>query len=167
MALKDNEIIIKIYTDGACSGNPGAGGWGALLLFKTAKGKDKVVIKDGEKHTTNNRMEMKAVIEAMRFVKTNLNKYKIVRLIIVSDSAYVVDSVNNKTLHKWHLNGWKTTKGTDVLNQDLWREMSSLISLLNPKFEKVKGHNGDRFNEYVDKIAVSERERFKSMFNEI
>lgn len=166
MTSNKGNLIVKVYTDGACSGNPGAGGWGALLLFKSEKGKEKVVIKGGEKNTTNNRMEMKAVIEAMKFVESNLKEYTI-KLTIVSDSAYIVDSITENALSKWESNGWKTTKDTDVKNQDLWKEIAYLEKQLQPKFVKVKGHNGDKFNEYVDKIAVSERDKFKNMLNNI
>lgn len=157
-------LNINIYTDGACSGNPGPGGWAALILIKSVTGakKEKIVIKGGEKKTTNNRMEMMAVIEGLKFIYKNLKDYKF-NIQIFSDSSYIVDSVNEKRLLGWQLNGWKTTKGTDVSNKDLWEKIIRLDSHLSPSFIKVKGHADNKFNNYVDEVAVKECQKYKSI----
>jgi ribonuclease HI len=160
------QLSIKVYTDGACSGNPGPGGWSALLLVKGQKKKEKVTIKGGEKHTTNNRMELTAVIEALEFIQKNLFNYKNT-IKIVSDSSYVVNSINNKHLHKWCKNGWKTTKDSDVLNRDLWERAIRMIEILSPVFIKVKGHSGDKFNDYVDEKAVEECNKYKQLLENL
>lgn len=166
---KKVRITAKIYTDGACSGNPGAGGWGSLLLITSEKGKEPISLRGGEKSTTNNRMEMTAVIESLKFLLRNMKDVTF-KIDIVSDSAYIVDNVNEGSLKKWSHNGWKTTKGGPVKNKDLWEELLSLIK--NNDFEKitfikVKGHSGDKFNDHVDKIAVTERDRFKGILNNV
>lgn len=160
------KLRIKVYTDGACSGNPGPGGWAALLLIKSEKAKDKVTVKGGEKQTTNNRMELQAVVKALSFIHKNMKDYEC-KIQIFSDSSYVVNSVNNKSLHKWSLNGWKTTKDTDVVNQDLWKKLLVLISKTHPKFVKVKGHSGNKFNDYVDKAAVNECDKYKQLLESL
>lgn len=158
------KLDIKIYTDGACSGNPGPGGWGALFLVEhETKGKRKLVLKGGEKHTTNNRMELIAVLEALKFIHNDLiSKYKCT-IEIYSDSSYVINPVNSNWLQGWIRNGWITTKGTPIINQDLWEVMYTLLCAMNVKFIKVKGHNGNKFNEYVDQVAVKESIKYKSI----
>lgn len=167
--IKAEILDINIYTDGACSGNPGAGGWAALLLIKnqTNGKKDKVVIKGGEKHTTNNRMEMTAVIEALKFTYKNLFKSFICDVRVHSDSSYVVESVNNGSLLNWQNNGWKTTRGSDVSNKDLWEKLSKLDDLISVNFIKVKGHADNKFNNYVDKIAVEECQKYKRVLSNL
>lgn len=163
------KVSAKIYTDGACSGNPGAGGWGSLLLLKSKKGKESISLRGGEKDTTNNRMEMTAVVESLKFLNRNLKDTSF-SIEIVSDSSYIVSAFNNGDLNKWSKNGWKTSKGQPVKNQDLWEEILRLSSSSNVRaiiFSKVKGHSGDKFNDHVDKIAVTERDRFKSILNNI
>lgn len=159
-------IQIKIYTDGACSGNPGPGGWSALLLIKSDKKKEKVTIKGGEKHTTNNRMELTAVVEALEFIQKNLFNFE-KQIKLISDSSYVVNSINNKHLEKWCKNGWKTTKDSDVLNRDLWERAIRMIDILSPVFQKVKGHSGDKFNDYVDEKAVEECNKYKALLENL
>jgi ribonuclease HI len=111
---------IVIYTDGACSGNPGPGGWGAVLLFKD-QAKE---IRGGEKETTNQRMELQAVIEALRQLKvTDWD------VCIYSDSAYVVNAFNQHWLENWQRNGWRNSKKEPVANQDLWQELLRLTEL--------------------------------------
>lgn len=160
-------LNINVYTDGACSGNPGPGGWAALILIKSANGikddkKEKVIIKGGEKHSTNNRMELIAVIEALKFIKTNLKDYSY-DIRVYSDSSYIVNSVNEGHLLKWQNNGWKTTKDTDVVNKDLWERLIKLDTKLSPSFLKVKGHSTNKFNNYVDKVAVEECNKYKQI----
>jgi ribonuclease HI len=160
---KGKLLNIKIYTDGACSGNPGPGGYAALLLIKSDIKKDKVVLKGGEKHSTNNRMELKAVAEALKFIYVNLKgKYKF-QITVYSDSSYVVNNINRGTLLKWQRNGWKTTAGTDVANKEIWVKIAKYDGLLSASFEKVKGHSTNKFNNYVDKIAVQESKKYKTI----
>jgi ribonuclease HI len=152
---------LRIFTDGACSGNPGPGGWAVLLNLKT----DNKTLSGGEKETTNNRMELTAVVNALEEV--SLNEYKKYDDIeIHSDSAYVVHAVNLRWIRKWKLNGWKTAKNDDVKNRDLWERldntMHALLSCKNTiTFVKVKGHAGNTFNEIVDKLAVDEVVKIK------
>jgi len=157
-------ITAKIYTDGACAGNPGPGGWGALILLKSKTSKDKVTVKGGEKHTTNNRMELIAVIEALKFMNKNLKEYDY-KIKIHSDSSYVVNSVNSGSLSKWAFNGWKTTRDTDVINRDLWEKLIRLMDKMRPQFIKVTGHSTDKFNNYVDDIAVKERIKYEKLLD--
>jgi len=136
--------LVKIYTDGACSGNPGPGGWGAVLMFADKKKE----IYGGELNTTNQRMELKAVIEALRALKVSdwdINVY--------SDSAYVVNAFQQKWIENWQRNGWKNSKKEDVANQDLWKELIALTRKNRVQINKVKGHAGDEWNERCDQLA--------------
>jgi ribonuclease HI len=135
---------ITIYTDGACSGNPGPGGWGAVLLFKDQKKE----IKGGEAETTNQRMELQAVIEALNALK--VTDWDVA---IYSDSAYVVNAFQQKWLEKWQKNGWQNSKKEPVANQDLWQKLLPLMSKNRVKLLKVKGHAGDAYNERCDELA--------------
>lgn len=135
---------IEIYTDGACSGNPGPGGWGALLRWN---GHEKEM-SGGEAETTNNRMEMMAVIKALESLK---GQGKSVSL--HTDSKYVMDGVN-EWLAGWKARGWKTAAKKPVKNQDLWKQIDSLIQVHTVTFHWVKGHSGHPDNERVDKLAV-------------
>lgn len=146
---------IRIYTDGACSGNPGPGGWAAIILFEH----DKQEISGYELDTTNNRMELRAAVEALQ-LSLNLGHKKID---LYSDSAYVVNAVKNKWIKKWGENGWKTVNREPVKNKDLWLKLVSLLSKSSDiNFIKVKGHSGDKNNEKVDTLAKREVERAKS-----
>lgn len=136
---------IRIYTDGACRGNPGPGGWGAIILLKEKRQE----ISGNEEYTTNNRMELKAVIEAIKHIK----HLKCKTIEIYSDSAYVVNAVKNGWLKRWKWNGWKTRADEMVKNQDLWKEMDKLLSEHRINIVKIKGHSGDKHNERVDIIA--------------
>lgn len=159
-------LLIKVYTDGACSGNPGPGGWASLLLIKGNNGgKDKITLRGGERHTTNNRMELQAVIKALSFINKNiLKEFEGVDIYVHSDSSYVVNTMLQNRLAKWESNGWKTTKDTDVVNQDLWRKLQALEKAIpHLKFFKVKGHSGNKFNDYVDKVAVEECDKYKGL----
>lgn len=158
----DRKLDIKVYTDGSCSGNPGSGGWAALLLVKNMYAKEKITLKGGEKYTTNNKMELKAVLEALKFIKNNFFDFEY-NITVFSDSSYVVSSINNGALNKWALNGWKTTKQKEIANKDLWAKMDNILKDNKPKFVKVKGHSGNKFNEYVDKIAVRECSKYKKI----
>lgn len=136
---------ISIWTDGACSGNPGPGGWAAILLW----GEHKKEIHGREDHTTNNRMELSAVIYALQSLKSN--NYEV---IIHSDSAYVVNAIEKGWLTNWRQNGWKTANKKPVENQDLWKLLYPLLIEYKPSFIKVKGHSGIHWNEEADKLAA-------------
>lgn len=138
---------IEIYTDGACSGNPGPGGWAAVLLYKD----NKKEISGFEANTTNNRMELLAVIKGLEALKVRAWD-----VTVYSDSAYVVNAINNSWLNNWQTNGWKNSKKEDVANQDLWQRFLELKNLNNIKFVKVKGHSGHVWNERCDELATNE-----------
>lgn len=134
---------IEIFTDGACSGNPGAGGWGVILRC----GKTEKELSGGEAQTTNNRMELTAVIEALKALKRECE------ITLYTDSRYVMDGVN-EWMPNWKKNGWRTTnKKSAVKNLELWQELDSLLSKHKIKWVWVKGHNGHPENERVDKLA--------------
>ena len=154
---------VRIFTDGACSENPGPGGWAAV--FNTANKCS--TISGNEKTTTNNRMELKAVIEAFKRV---LIKNKNAEYELYSDSAYVVNSINNGWIDKWQQNNWKTTKNDDVKNRDLWEEFAYLKNKVESlgiyiQIIKIKGHAGNTFNELVDKLAKEESFKAKEGVN--
>ena len=134
---------VTIYTDGACSGNPGPGGWGAILMYRDQKKE----LSGFEADTTNNRMELRAVIEALNALKTPC------AAAIHTDSAYVCNAFHLGWLDNWRANGWKTASKRDVENQDLWR---SLLQSLRPhtyEFIKVKGHSDNPHNNRCDELA--------------
>ncbi len=134
---------IEIFTDGACSGNPGAGGWGVILRY----GETEKELSGGEAHTTNNRMELTAVIEALKALKRECE------ITLYTDSRYVMDGVN-EWMPNWKKNGWRTTnKKSAVKNLELWQELDSLLPRHKIKWVWVKGHNGHPENERVDKLA--------------
>jgi ribonuclease HI len=135
---------IKIYTDGACSGNPGAGGWGAVLLF----GDKEKRISGAASDTTNNRMEMTAVIEALKIVKEKC------AVEVFTDSKYVMDGITT-WIHNWKAKGWKTAAKKPVKNEDLWRELDAVVATHDVSWNWVKGHNGDYHNEIADELATS------------
>ena len=135
---------ITIYTDGACSGNPGPGGWGAVLL----SGSHTKEIYGGELETTNQRMELQAVIEALTALKVTDWDVK-----VYSDSAYVVNAFQQNWLDKWQKNGWQNSKKEPVANQDLWQKLLLLTAQNRVKMLKVKGHAGDKYNERCDQLA--------------
>lgn len=147
---------IKIYTDGACSNNPGPGGWGVVFT-----GEKKLKILSGYAVcTTNNRMELLAVIEAYKCIYKHIKRFRRIDVVeIYSDSAYVVNAINNNWLHTWSKKDWKTSKGSPVKNKDLWKEYIKYNMLIQKelhiviKIIKVKGHSGDTYNEYVDGVA--------------
>jgi len=134
---------VEIFTDGACSGNPGAGGWGAILRY----GCTEKELSGGDTETTNNRMELTAVIEALKALKKECS------VILYTDSRYVMDGVT-KWMPNWVQNGWRTAnKKTPVKNIDLWQSLESLLQKHKIKWVWVKGHNGHPENERVDRIA--------------
>ena len=142
---------VTIYTDGACSGNPGPGGWAAILMAGGAKKE----LSGGEADTTNNRMELMAVIEGLRALKRPC------KVDIYSDSAYVVNAFEQNWLDKWTRNGWKNSAKAEVANSDLWKELVVLTTTHRVTFSKVKGHADDELNNRCDELAVAESRKFK------
>ena len=136
---------IIIYTDGACTGNPGAGGYGAVLI----NGADRKEISGGYKLTTNNRMEMMAAIAALKSLETRS------KITLHSDSKYIVDAVNQGWAKRWQANGWKRNKKEKAKNPDLWQELLDLCQKHEVSFVWVKGHAGIPENERCDAIAVA------------
>ncbi len=137
---------VTIYTDGACSGNPGPGGWASILMA----GGVKKELSGGEHDTTNNRMELMAVIEGLRALKRPC------KVEIYSDSAYVVNAFSQDWIGKWVRNGWKNSAKAEVANSDLWKELIELTSVHKVTFHKVKGHADNEFNNRCDELAVAE-----------
>ena len=147
-----NKIII--YTDGACSGNPGPGGCGAVLF----SGERKKEISGAEAQTTNQRMELKAVVAALKALKVTDWEVE-----VYSDSAYLVNAFEQKWLDKWQQNGWRNSKKDAVANQDLWQELLQLTSKNRVTMKKVKGHADDEYNERCDQLA---RQAIKDMIGQ-
>ena len=141
---------VIIYTDGACSGNPGPGGWGAVLKY----GEHRRELCGGEKNTTNNRMELTAVIESLSALKEPC----IVEL--YSDSKYIIDAVTKGWAVRWRDNGWKRNKKEAALNPDLWQKLLELLELHQVNWHWVKGHAGEVENERCDFLAVEQSKIF-------
>lgn len=142
---------IEIFTDGACSGNPGKGGWGAILRF----GEYQKELSGGEKNTTNNRMELTAVIEALKALKEPCE------VVITTDSKYVSDAVTLGWAENWRKNGWKKADKKPALNVDLWEQLLELLAQHKVTFNWVKGHAGHVENERCDQLAVSYYQNLK------
>jgi ribonuclease HI len=140
---------VTLYTDGACSGNPGPGGWGAILQYE---GREKE-LSGGETSTTNNRMELTAIIKGLEALR------KPCRVAIHSDSRYIVDAINKGWLENWVARGWrkaaKKGRGEPVLNVDLWERLLELLNIHHVEFHWVRGHQGQPENERADQLAVS------------
>ncbi len=161
---------VRIYTDGACSENPGPGGWAAV--FNTPSKCQS--FSGNEQLTTNNRMELRAVIEAFKRIVRMESQFCEPRheYEIYSDSAYVVNTINNRWIETWRANHWKTTKREDVKNRDLWEEFSNLRAQanklgVNVVLIKIKGHAGNTFNELVDKLAKEESMKAKENIRQV
>ena len=137
---------VTLYTDGACSGNPGKGGWGAVLIYKSVQKE----FSGYAEETTNNRMELTAVIEGLKKLKEPCI------VTVYTDSAYVSNAFLNKWVDKWQTNGWKGSDKKPVLNQDLWKELLDLCSINQVSFVKVKGHADNQLNNLCDKLATGE-----------
>ena len=139
---------VNIYTDGACRGNPGDGGWGVLIEYEN-------ISKEyfgGEKNTTNNKMELKAAIHGLSVLKESCD------VNITTDSKYVMDGITS-WIENWKKNNWKNASKKDVKNKDLWIELDNLTDKHLIKWEWVKGHSGDYGNEIADKLAVAQIKR--------
>ena len=136
-------MSIKVYTDGACKGNPGPGGWGVYIKFNNEE-KD---LYGGNPETTNNQMEMQAALEALKYLKDEDEAIK-----LYTDSNYLRQGITD-WIHKWKLNNWRTAAKKPVANRDLWIEISDLNEKMNVEWNWVKGHAGDPGNERADKLA--------------
>ena len=141
---------VTIYTDGACSGNPGPGGWGAILIYGSVKKE----ISGGDKSTTNNIMELTGVITALSALKEPC------RVTLYTDSQYVVNAVNKGWLRSWVKNGWKR-KGGELKNVDLWKTLVPLLDTHEVSFIWVKGHAENEYNNRCDELAVTESKKYK------
>lgn len=142
---------VIIYTDGACSGNPGPGGWGAVLMY----GERIKEISGGVSDTTNNRMEMKAVIEALALLKEPCEVH------IYTDSAYIYNCFEQKWYVNWQKKGWINSQKKPVENRDLWEQMIEHVEKHAVVWHKVKGHSGDQWNDRADQLAVKATEAYK------
>ena len=142
---------ITIYTDGACSGNPGPGGWGAILMWQDQKKE----LSGGEPETTNNRMELMAAIQALEALKRPC------QVELYSDSAYLVNAFLQGWLTKWQANGWKTAKKEPVENRDLWQRLLVQTARHQITWRKVKGHSHNPYNNRCDQLAVAEAAKWK------
>ncbi len=147
---------IDLYTDGACSGNPGIGGWGAILIYN---GIEKI-ISGGDNNTTNNRMELTAVIKGLQALKERC------QVDIYSDSAYVVNAFLQGWIDSWVVNNWKSSKG-QVQNIDLWQQLLDLLKKHDVKWHKVKGHADNVNNNRCDKLARGEIDKIKKQNIEV
>ncbi len=137
---------VTIYTDGACSGNPGPGGWAAVLI----SGDYKKEISGGNKETTNNIMELTAILEALKALKTECEVQ------LYSDSAYCVNAFNQKWIYGWIKKDWKNADGKEVKNKEIWQEIYALTKKHNVTFNKVKGHSDVELNNRCDELARAE-----------
>ncbi len=142
---------IDLYTDGACSGNPGPGGWGAILRYN---GREKE-LSGGAAGTTNNRMELTAVIEGLAVLKETCE------VCVYSDSKYVVDGIQKGWAKSWKKNGWRKADKKPALNADLWDKLLTLLSIHTVRFVWLKGHDGHPENERCDQLAVAESQKYR------
>lgn len=141
---------VTIYTDGACSGNPGPGGWGAILSVQEHSRE----LSGGEEQTTNNRMELMAVIKSLQFLTRPCDCE------VYSDSAYVVNAFDQHWIEGWQKKGWVNSAKHPVSNRDLWEELLRLCKIHKVKFIKVKGHADNEFNNRCDELAVAQSKKF-------
>lgn len=135
---------IVLYTDGACSGNPGPGGWGAVLLYEN----EKKEMSGSKKETTNNEMELTAVAEGLKAIKYPCE------IDVYSDSSYVVNGFENGWIYNWMKNNWKTSNKQPVKNKELWEEIYKYTKIHKIKFNKVKGHSDNEYNNRCDELAT-------------
>jgi ribonuclease HI len=144
-------LVIEAWTDGACSGNPGPGGWGAILTY----GHHRKELSGGEAHTTNNRMELMAAIVSLETLKRPST------LVLYTDSQYVKGGITG-WIHGWKRNGWKTSDKKPVKNEDLWQRLDAAIAQHNVEWRWVKGHAGNELNERADELAREGMAPFKT-----
>ena len=142
---------VTIYTDGACSGNPGPGGYGAILMY----GQHKKELSGGDPNTTNNRMELMGVITALKALNRPC------QVDLYTDSQYVVNAIEKGWAKKWQANGWMRNKKDKALNPDLWQSLLDLLEIHQVTFHWVKGHAGNPYNNRCDELAVAESHKYK------
>ncbi len=142
---------VEIFTDGACSGNPGPGGWGAVLRYQGIEKE----LSGGEKETTNNRMELTAIIEALSILKEPCS------VTLTTDSKYVADGITKGWARSWQKNGWRKADKKPALNSDLWEQLLQLLDTHKVKIVWVKGHAGHPENERCDKLATNAIEQYR------
>jgi ribonuclease HI len=147
--VSDEQQVVELWADGACSGNPGPGGWAAILRYDGHERE----LSGGEPQTTNNRMELRSVIEGLRALT------RPVHVIVHTDSSYVERAFTDGWLDSWRRNGWRTKDRKDVKNRELWEELLEQTQRHQVEFKRVKGHSGIELNERVDELAVVERDR--------
>lgn len=150
----NSEDIVNIYTDGACSGNPGPGGWGTILRWKGVEKE----FSDYEPETTNNRMELMAAIVGLEKLKRGVGKVR-----IHTDSTYVKDGIT-KWIHGWKKNGWKTSAKKPVKNQDLWMRLDEALASHDVEWHWIKGHSGHPENERCDEMARLAIKQYKDAY---
>ncbi len=143
---------IEMFTDGACSGNPGPGGWGTILRYNGVEKE----LSGGEKQTTNNRMELTAVISGLEALKEKC------KVVVTTDSKYVVDGIVNGWAKSWRAKGWVKSDRKPALNPDLWGRLLDLIDEHEVEFKWIKGHAGHPENERCDRLAVTATEKYKA-----
>jgi len=144
---------VELWTDGACSGNPGPGGWGAILIWNGHERE----LSGGEADTTNNRMELMSVIMGLAAITRPMD------VVINTDSAYVEQAFTKGWLEQWRRNGWRTASKQAVKNQDLWQRLAEEAARHNVSFQRVRGHTGVEMNERADQLAVAERDRYAAV----
>lgn len=142
---------VELYTDGACRGNPGRGGWGAILVY----GDKEKELSGGEPMTTNNRMELMAAIEGLAALRVPCE------VTLTSDSKYLVDAINKGWLESWKKNGWRKADKSAVLNVELWKRIDMLLAVHNVSFVWVHGHTGHPYNERCDALATAFADSFE------
>lgn len=152
---KSDKKNVEIYTDGACSGNPGPGGWGSILIYN---GVEKV-ISGGETSTTNNQMELLAIINALKCLKEPCN------VTLYSDSAYSINAFNEGWIEDWQNNNWKNSQNKEVKNIELWQELLTLTKIHTITFVKVKGHADNENNNRCDQLARNEIKKLTNINN--
>jgi len=145
--------VVELWTDGACSGNPGPGGWGAILVWNGHERE----LSGGEADTTNNRMELMSVIMGLAAITRPMD------VVINTDSAYVEQAFTKGWLEQWQRNGWRTAAKQAVKNQDLWQRLAEEAARHNVSFQRVRGHTGVEMNERADQLAVAERDRYATV----
>lgn len=156
---------VRIFTDGACSGNPGPGGWASIFNYKEKH----ITLSGNEDLTTNNRMELMAVVKSLKRI---VQSKKEIEFELYSDSSYVINAINNFWIKSWIKNNWKNSKNEEVKNKDLWIKILGYLNYskennININFIKVKGHDGNFFNEMADKIAKEEVNKAQRRLNNV
>lgn len=150
MTTDSKRKLVEVFSDGACSGNPGPGGWGAILRYK---GSEKE-LSGGEKETTNNRMELMGVISALESLKEPC------QVTVFTDSQYIANAFTQKWLENWQKNGWKTAGKKAVKNKELWERLLKQAEIHKLDWQWIRGHSGHPENERCDQLAVSQRDKF-------